>query len=70
MNNLKQIEQQQSVDLELARLFEVEELEERVEFGKWKAEAKAECKSEWDPVYGEFKNGCSASGSVSYTIGE
>jgi len=33
------IEKQNTKALEFARLFEVEELEERIEFGKWSAEA-------------------------------
>lgn len=32
------MENQNSKELEMARLFEVEELEERMEFGRWSAE--------------------------------
>ncbi len=35
------IENQNTRELELARLFEVEELEERMEFGSWTPEATA-----------------------------
>lgn len=40
MKNL--IEKQKTNGLELAKQFEVEELEERMEFGRWSAEASVE----------------------------
>ncbi|AFL85504.1 hypothetical protein Belba_2982 [Belliella baltica DSM 15883] len=56
---MKQIDEKMENILQVAQLFEVEELEERVEFGKWSAETKG--------GYSEEKGGY-IEGGVKYTF--
>lgn len=64
MERVQQITQQPETNLELARMFQVEELEEKVEFGKWSAEVKGGVT--YDPSTGETSG--TIKGGVSFSL--